>query len=209
MYPSEKSPQDLATPTPHDELLLKTLTVAVVSRPRATMKELAQLAGVSKATLHRYCGTRENLGQRLEAYAEGTLNRIIENCQLQHAEPLDALRRLIKEHLCHRELLAFLMAQYRPDFLDVERGDARWQSYLDALDGFFLRGQKDNVFRIDITAAIFTELFLTLVYGMVDAEQRGRAANADSARSLEQMFLHGALCSGGSSERSCAPASAP
>ncbi|SFQ28636.1 transcriptional regulator, TetR family [Pseudomonas sp. NFPP07] len=193
------------TPTSHDEHLLKTLTLAVVNRPRATMKELAQLVGVSKATLHRYCGTRENLGQRLEAYAEGTLERIIKSAGLQHAEPLDALRRLIREHLAHRELLAFLMAQYRPDFLDFEHGDARWQPYLEALDAFFLRGQQQGVFRIDITAAIFSELFITLIYGMVDAEQRGRAANANSAHTLEQMFLHGALCSGASSD-ACARA---
>ena len=183
-------------PISHDEHLLKTLTVAVVNRPRATMKELAQLAGVSKATLHRYCGTRENLGQQLEEYAEGTLNLIIRSAGLQHLEPLDALRRLIRKHLAHRELLAFLMAQYRPDFLDFERGDTRWQFYLEALDGFFRRGQQKGLFRIDITAAIFTELFITLVYGLVDAEQRGRAANADSARTLEQMFLHGALSGG-------------
>jgi len=155
---------------------------------------LAQLAGVSKATLHRYCGTRENLGQRLEDHAESALNLIIRSARLQHAEPRDALRRLIGEHLAYRELLAFLMAQYRPDFLDFERGDVRWRFYLEALDSFFLRGQKLGKFRIDFTAAIFTELFITLVYGVVDAEQRGRAAHTDSARVLEQMFLHGALC---------------
>lgn len=186
-------------PTSHDEFLLKTLTVAVVHRPRATMKELAHLAGVSKATLHRYCGTRENLGQRLEAYAERTLDQIIKSARLQHVEPLDALHRLIREHLVHREPLAFLASQYRPDFLGVEKGsgerDTRWQPYLDALDAFFLRGQQKAVFRIDITAAILTELFLALVYGMVDAEHRGRAANADSLRVLEQMFLHGAIYS--------------
>ncbi|AZC76047.1 TetR/AcrR family transcriptional regulator [Pseudomonas chlororaphis] len=196
------------TPTSHDEHLLKTLTLAVVNRPRATMKELAQLAGVSKATLHRYCGTRENLEHQLEAYAEGTLERIIKSAGLQHAEPLEALRRLIREHLAHRELLAFLMVQYRPDFLDFERGDARWRPYIEALDAFFLRGQQKGVFRIDITAAIFSELFITLIYGMVDAEQRGRAANANSARTLEQMFLHGALCSGVSNERSPTPETA-
>lgn len=184
------------TPNSHDEQMLKSLTMAVVNRPRATMKELAQLAGMSKATLHRYCGTRENLGQRLEEYAESTLNLIIRSAGLQHLQPLDALRRLIREHLAHRELLAFLMAQYRPDFLDFERGDTRWQFYLAALDEFFLRGQQRGLFRIDITAAIFTELFITLVYGLVDAEQRGRAANAESARTLEQMLLHGALSSG-------------
>lgn len=60
------------------------------------------------------------------------------------------------------------------------------------LDAFFLRGQQKGVFRIDITAAVFTELFITLVYGMVDAERRGRAASSNSAHTLEQMFLHGA-----------------
>jgi len=43
------------------------------------------------------------------------------------------------------------------------------------------------------------------VYGLVDAEQRGRAANADSARTLEQMFLHGALAGGELREHACVP----
>lgn len=176
----------------HDEQLLKSLTLAVVNRPRATMKELAQLAGVSKATLHRHCGTRENLIVQLEAHAEGTLRLIIDNAALEGTEPLDALRRLIREHLAHREMLAFLMAQYRPDFLDLECGGTRWLFYLEALDGFFLKGQQSGLFRIDITAAILTELFIALVYGLVDAEQRGRAANANSARTIEHMFLQGA-----------------
>ena len=40
----------------HDERLIKALAVAIVDRPRATLKELAEAAGVSKATLHRFCG---------------------------------------------------------------------------------------------------------------------------------------------------------
>ncbi|MDD1139403.1 TetR/AcrR family transcriptional regulator [Pseudomonas sp. TNT2022 ID233] len=177
----------------HDDQLLKSLTLAVANRPRATMKELAQHAGVSKATLHRYCGTRENLIAKLEEHAEGMLRRIVCNAGLQNLESLEALRGLIRGHLAHRELLAFLMVQYRPDFLDPERGGRRWEFYLEALDGFFLKGQQAGLFRIDITAAIFTELFISLVYGLVDAELRGRAAHADSARTLERMFLNGVL----------------
>lgn len=89
-------------------------------------------------------------------------------------------------------MLVFLVFQYRPDYLDPDGEGARWQSYIAALDAFFLRGQQKGVFRIDITAAVFTELFLTLIYGLVDAERRGRAASANSAQTLEQMFLHGA-----------------
>lgn len=173
----------------HDERLIKALAVAIVDRPRATLKELAEAAGVSKATLHRFCGTRDNLVQMLEDHGETVLNQIIQACDLEHAEPLEALQRLIKEHLTHRELLVFLVFQYRPDFLDPHGEGARWQSYLEALDAFFLRGQQKGVFRIDITAAVFTELFITLVYGMVDAERRGRAASSNSTHTLEQMFL--------------------
>lgn len=175
----------------HDERLIKALAVAIVDRPRATLKELAEAAGVSKATLHRFCGTRDNLVQMLEDHGETVLNQIIQACDLEHAEPLEALQRLIKEHLTHRELLVFLVFQYRTSSTRTAKAH-RWQSYLEALDAFFLRGQQKGVFRIDITAAVFTELFITLVYGMVDAERRGRAASSNSAHTLEQMFLHGA-----------------
>lgn len=178
--------------TVQDERLLKALATAIVARPRATLKELAESAGVSKATLHRFCGTRDNLVQMLEKHGETVLNQIIAAADLEQAEPSDALRRLISEHLTHRELLVFLMFQYSPEFLAPESDGARWQSYIQALDSFFLRGQQQGVLRIDISAAVFTELFTTMVYGMVDAERRGRAASANSANVLEQMFLHGA-----------------
>lgn len=37
-----------------DEKLLKALAIAIVDRPRATFKEIAQAAGISKATLNRF-----------------------------------------------------------------------------------------------------------------------------------------------------------
>ncbi|WP_395505556.1 TetR/AcrR family transcriptional regulator [Ectopseudomonas hydrolytica] len=180
------------SPTANDERLLKALAVATVNRPRATLKELAEAAGVSKATLHRFCGTRDNLVKMLEHYGKTVLKQTIAAADLERTEPLAALRILIGEHLKHRELLVFLMFQYRPDTFGPEAEDRYWQSYMDALDAFFLRGQQQGVLRIDISAVVLTELFTTLIYGMVDAERRGRAASASSANTLEQMFLHGA-----------------
>ncbi|OLF54299.1 TetR/AcrR family transcriptional regulator [Pseudomonas chlororaphis] len=178
--------------TPQDERLIKALALAIVDRPRATLKELAEAAGVSKATLHRFCGTRDNLQQIMEDHGNAVLNRIIAISDLQQREPLEALRGLIDEHLAQREMLVFLLFQYRPDTLGLNGEDTGLQYYVDALDAFFLRGQQLGVFRIDITAAVFSELFLTLIFGIVDAERRGRAASANSAHVLEQMFLHGA-----------------
>ncbi len=189
----EDSTQDVRmTLTPHDERFIKELAVAIVDHPRATLKELAEAAGMSRATLHRFCGTRDHLLEMIEHHGEDVLHQIIEASCLQSADPLEALHKLIREHLAHRELLMFLVFQYRPDFLDPQDDGARWQSYVDALDAFFLGGQHQGAFRIDISAAVFTELFITLVYGMVDAERRGRAASSNTVHTLEQMFLHGA-----------------
>lgn len=177
----------------HDERLLKALAVAIVDRPRATLKELAESAGVSKATLHHFCGTRDGLMEMLEDYGHVVIRQILEAAELQRAEPLEALRQLIAEHLRHRDMLNFLLFQYRAENLDMQATTERWSYYTEAVDAFFLRGQQSGRFRIDITAAVFTELFLSMLYGMVDAERYGRAASSSSAQVLEQLFLNGAL----------------
>lgn len=181
----------MSQPAQNDRLL-KALAVAIVDRPRATLKELAEAAGISKATLHRFCGTRDNLVEMLMAHGLSALTQVIQDSDLEQAEPLTALNRLIRGHLTHRELLVFLMFQYRPDSLDPDTEGVRWIPYVDALDSFFLRGQHTGLFRIDIGAPVLTELFVSLVYGMVDAERRGRAASAGSAAALERFFLRGA-----------------
>lgn len=177
------------------ERMLKALAVAVASNPRATVKELAKVAGVSKATLHRLCGTRASLNEMLIMDGESSLNQAVESADLTKAPLLYALRKLITEHLAHRELLAFMMAEFRSDSFDPNAKSERWKSYRDALDAFFLRGQQEGVFRIDIDAAAFTEFFLSLIYGISDAERRGRAASSSSANAIEQMFLGGAAAS--------------
>ncbi|MFK0090323.1 TetR/AcrR family transcriptional regulator [Pseudomonas sp. NPDC090755] len=175
-----------------DERLLKALADAIVVHPRATLKELAEAAGVSKATLHRFCGTRDNLVSMLENYGEQILTQVIDNADLDNPDSVTALHRLIVEHLKHREMMIFLLFQYRPDSFDESDASRPWRAYADTLDAFFLRGQQAGAFRIDISAAVFTEMFLSMVYGIVDAERRGRAASATSVQTLELLFLDGA-----------------
>lgn len=179
-------------PSAADEKLLKALAVAVVDHPRGTFKDIAQAAGISKATLNRFCGTRDNLIEMLMEHGSVVMNQIIDDAGLiEHSIP-EALHRLISDHLIHRELMAFLAFQWRPDSLDDAVGGTRWLPYGDALDAFFLRGQKEGVFRIDIGAPELTEMFISVVFGMVDAERRGRVARAGMASIIEQFFMKGA-----------------
>ena len=175
-----------------DEKLLKALAIAVVDHPRGTFKDIAQAAGISKATLNRFCGTRDNLIERLLAYGGDVMNQIISDADLTQEPPLEALGRLIEDHLTHREIMVFLIFQWKPDWQDSEIEASRWRTYSDALDTFFLRGQKEGVFRIDISAAVLTEMFASILFGLVEAERRGRVARAGMGALLTQFFVDGA-----------------
>ncbi len=76
----KKQPMDL---TAADEKLLKALAVALVDHPAGTLKDIAQAAGVSKATLNRFCGTRANLIEMLLNHASDLMNHMIAEADLE------------------------------------------------------------------------------------------------------------------------------
>ncbi|WP_070094738.1 transcriptional regulator [Pseudomonas sp. GTC 16473] len=170
MTPSDFPPSTLPAK------LVNALYAAAALRPRASMGELAVLAGISRATLHRYCGTRDNLDSQLEQHAKDTLMHILDNSGTLAC----------REPLAQGELIAFLASRY-PVHMSVQH-DLRF--YLERLDALFASGQRQGVFRADVTAALLTEMFVSLLHGMVDARQRGRAPR-ECATVLESAFLQG------------------
>lgn len=177
--------------TPHDDRLLRSLADAMGTHPRSTLKELAELAGVSKATLHRFCGTRERLIEMLMSHASEVLRTIIEQACLSSGSAIECVQRLIRAHLEQRQTLRFLMFQIQPDMLEDSEEGGQWRPYFDALDAFFLRGQEAGVFRIDVSACAMTEMFTGCVWSVIDAERRGRIARASCAMVIETFFFQG------------------
>lgn len=170
--------------------LLAALALALLDDPKANLQELARAIGISKATLYRFCPTRDQLIDRLIGHAADTLGRAMRAADLERFEPLEALRRLTAHCQDHQTLLLFLMYFWRSDISVVGQIESEWVTSMDA---FFLRGQQSGVFRIDITAAAMTELWLSMVVGLLDAERRGRIARTGLATMLEQAFLYGTL----------------
>lgn len=175
-----------------DEPLLAALAQALVDHPRATLQELARAIGVSKATLYRFCRTREQLIDRLMTHGAAVLRRAIAEATLDSGPVREGLRRLILSQLAHKELTAFLISYWKPDTVLDARAEASWQAWEDAVDAFFLRGQHEGQFKIGISAAALTEMLIWMLMGMVDAEHRGRVARASIADLVEQVFLSGA-----------------
>lgn len=148
---------------------------------------------MSKATLYRFCRTREQLIDRLFAHCAVLLLRSLDEAELEKGPPIEGLRRLIQGQMAHRELTSFLIYYWKPDSVTDPRAEETWNTFQDGMDAFFLRGQHEGAFRIDISAATLTETLLSLLSGLVDAERRGRVPRIGMATTVERLFLAGAV----------------
>ncbi|MFD2250347.1 TetR/AcrR family transcriptional repressor of mexCD-oprJ operon [Pseudochelatococcus lubricantis] len=171
-----------------DNGILVALASAIVRQPAASLQELASAVGISKATLYRFCRTREQLIERLTTHGVQLIGEAIAASGLDTASPREALRRLIVNNLEQRELTTFLIYCRNQGASEDFGDEAGWDI---ALDAFFLRGQREGVFRIDMPAAMLTELFVAMLLGLVEAERRGRVARAGLAATMESAFLKG------------------
>jgi len=164
---------------------LRRLAVALVENPRGTLKDLAESSGISKATLHRLYGTRENLEKILGELALQSMGDIMVAAQAK-GDPLVVLDRVLGLHLENKEILR--VVSLSPEFQTIES----WTPYTNALDSFFLGGQEAGTFRVDLSAQALTELFVASICGMIDAERRGRVASTVVFETTKNFFICGA-----------------
>jgi TetR/AcrR family transcriptional repressor of mexCD-oprJ operon len=159
----------------------------MTANPRATTQELAAAAGISRATFNRFCGTREKLVEMILEQAGQSFQAIIDLAGKEVTDYPAAVSDLIAAHFEHQEYLVFLCQAQ--NILE----NKYWDSYLEALDGFFLSGQKVGAFQLDYSNQMLTELFLSMICGMIDARHRGRVAASGMEHKMLAFFLNGIL----------------
>lgn len=170
----------------HDALL-NALALALVDHPRASLQELACAVGVSKATLYRFSRTRESLISTLRLHSVKAYQRAIRNANLETATPVDGIRALLENYYLNKELTIFLIHYWHPE---IDNNDDCLASQ-EILDAFFLRGQQEGFFRIDISAVTMSECCHGLFFSLIDAERRGRVPRTKIISIIETMLLQG------------------
>ncbi|WP_344314508.1 TetR family transcriptional regulator [Fodinicola feengrottensis] len=158
----------------------------LVRNAGASMAEVARAAGISRASLHRLVDGRGALVREL---AELSLRR--GKAALEVAEPArgdarEALKRVIVELVPVADLFNLL---YREQSIDeVYAQGAELDQVITEL---FQRGQREGVFRVDLSAMWMTEAFYSLLGGAAQAAQQGRLASRDVGLVTEQTLLAG------------------
>lgn len=186
-------PQDMTIEL--DDKLAGALALAVSQHPRANLQQLARAAGTSKSTLYRICTTREGVIELLMERTERHMRHALDKADLMQPPFADALRRLTEHLMTGREFYLFWNAALWVNLGDTKDHDMKGyvsSFFSDALEDFFLRGQKAGVFRIDMPARWLAKSYDFLLYAAIESAQRGELATLGMPAIVDKMSLHGA-----------------
>jgi AcrR family transcriptional regulator len=152
-----------------------------------TMTEVAEAAGVARATLYRYFPGREQLLQALiTAAIDATATRLAE-ADLDRVPVAEGIARVARVVAAAGSKYAALVTQFGPG----NAGRGQQEQIRTMIEGLLRRGIDDGTFRDDISAS---ELGF-LLGGLLETAARlaaGRQSGVEKAAALvTSVFLHG------------------
>lgn len=169
---------------------LRALAEALVRQPGASMEQLAQSIGVSRATLHRHLSSRDDLVRTIGEYANETCRETFDQLQLDDGPPEAALVRLIETLTPNAGLYLFLRRNLT---LLEQLGELKqdWEEQRQTLVKFFQRGQEAGVFRIDLPAQWLVDALGALLKSAAESVHEGRLARTQINEVIATLMLDG------------------
>ena len=168
-----------------DEITLKQLALVISEHPRYTTKELAESVGISKASLHRVYGSRDDLVQVLTDLTKGVVQTIIDTINGSFPDFEKHLDEVIAIHFANVEFVYFAGSNQiceSENFVD---------SYVSSLDVFFEKGRRAGFLNTDIPSPAMTEVFIPLFCSITDAVRRGRIGENEQLVIFKSVLLNG------------------
>lgn len=186
---SELSPTASRT---HRSILTAAIAL-MATRPEAPMTDIAEAAGVSRSTLHRYFPDRTALRAAMDDLAEIGWTEAVESARLDEGSGLEAFRRLCAQLLDRLDVLAWWMVKPDP-WEDDEEATPEDVAIIEAVSRGREDGSIDPAMRSDwlqnmMWAVLYAVQFAPAATGLTafDAREQGmrtlmKAAAADPTR---------------------------
>jgi AcrR family transcriptional regulator len=163
---------------------------ALASDPDASMAEVAQRAGLVRATVYVHFPTREALIAAVTERAMSEVIQVIEAAEPGRGNPADALRRVVTE--AWRTLGRYHALVELNTRLPQAELRHRHRSVLATLEPLIARGQRTGTFRADVPATWHLSMIIALIHA-ASAELRAGRMDANEAQVALWATVHGAV----------------
>jgi AcrR family transcriptional regulator len=165
--------------------ILESAAGVLAARPEASMGDVAEAAGVARATLYRYFPTREALLDALVGHALTDAGAGLEGAGLERVAVVDGFERAVRALVGVGDYFVVL-ARGRED---AEQGEFD-RRIAEPLRKLIERGQADGVIRKDVHASWLIESLLALVVTVLPSAPA--LGPEDTVHAIASLFLDGA-----------------
>ena len=163
--------------------------IFVLHGEQASMNDVAQAAGVARATVYRYFPNREALLNELARTAVTDVEARLVSARIDEVPPEEGLTRLVRALVDIGNPFVLLVREERRS--DHERFEGKVTQPLRRL---FERGQASGDIRDDIASARLTESLIGLIAGLLQAAPP--LGKEDMTATIVRLFLDGARARG-------------
>jgi TetR/AcrR family transcriptional repressor of mexCD-oprJ operon len=172
--------------------ILESAAVVLAERGgAASMEEIANSAGIGRATLYRYFPNRDELMRAMAAASVHELANRIEEADLDAVPFAEAIARLAR---------AIIAAGSKYSALSGDPAAHNSHAYPDLdikvtepIRALFRRAVADGVLRDDLPADLLMDLFTGLMRGALSATASGRRGVEETAAAVTTLFLRGTI----------------
>jgi TetR/AcrR family transcriptional regulator, mexCD-oprJ operon repressor len=170
------------------ETILRSAADLLGRRPNATTDEIAEAAGISRATLNRYFPGRRALLEAVDGLAKQHMRAAVSDARLGEGSAEEALNRLVA---ASESVAPYLAVLYSQSQAFEEPDDDEWREIDAGIEELFRRGQDAGEFRLDLSAAWLSDAFYSLVVGTAWSIQVGRAAARGYGHHVTTLLIEG------------------
>jgi TetR/AcrR family transcriptional repressor of mexCD-oprJ operon len=186
---SERAPRQTLQQRVAVAILDGAAQIFAVQGEQASMNDVAEAAGVARATVYRYFPNRETLLDELAQAAVSDVDARLASARIDEVAPEEGIARAVRALVDVGDSFV-LLARQRPRS-DPQRFEGRLTQPLRDL---FERGQASGDIREDITSARLTEALIGLTVGVLTSTPP--LGREDMTATITGLFLDGARARG-------------